>query len=104
VFHKPDNTVLARFDSFAEMARMTRDLFANMRTVHQTHDAEIAFISDTEADAIWSMEDWHVHAPQDGRPAQTMHGCGFSHETWRRIDGQWRIERLELRRVVLDFA
>lgn len=33
VFYKPDNTVMAKFDSIAEMARMTSDLFATNRTI-----------------------------------------------------------------------
>ncbi len=104
VFYKPDSTVLARFDAFPEMARMTRDLFATIRTVHHTHNSEIEFASDTLAHAIWSMEDWHIPASKDGRQPQTMHGYGFYHETWKLIDGQWLISRLELHRVILDFA
>src|ERR1700743_333221 len=37
VFYKPDKSVIARFDSIADMSRMTRDLFATNRTAHQTH-------------------------------------------------------------------
>ena len=104
VFYKPDDTVMAKFDSIAEMAAMTRELFATTRTIHQTHNSEIEFASDTEAHAIWSMEDWHVHEPENGNPPKTMHGYGFYHETWKLIDGQWRLARLELRRNILDFA
>ncbi len=102
VFYKPDKSVIASFDSIADMSRMTRNLFATNRTVHQTHNSEIDFTSETEAAAIWSMEDWHVFAPQDGNPGSTMHGYGFYHETWKLIDGQWRIARLELHRVLVD--
>lgn len=83
---------------------MTRELFATARTIHQAHDSEIDLVSETEAVAIWSMEDGHVHAPQDGNPSTTLHGDGFYRETWKLVGGPWRLARLELRRNILDFA
>ena len=95
---------MATFDSIVEMGRMTRDLFADTHTIHQTHNSEIEFRSETEAQAIWSMEDRHIHASQDGSPPKTLHGFGFYHETWKLLDGQWRIARLELHRNILEIA
>ena len=40
---------------------------------NQIHNSEIDFTSESEATAIWSMEDWHVHAPQDGKQQMGQH-------------------------------
>ncbi|CAB3962252.1 MULTISPECIES: nuclear transport factor 2 family protein [Burkholderia] len=100
-FYNLDNSVMAEFNSIAELSAMSRRLFANAQTIHQTHNSEIEFKSATEATAIWSMEDWHIYAAKDGNPSKTMHGYGFYHEKWERINNDWRLARLELRRNIL---
>lgn len=104
IFYNVDNTVLAEFKSIAEFAPMSRGLFASAQTVHQTHNSEIEFKSDTVASAIWSMEDWHVYASDDGKPSKTMHGYGFYYETWELIKGSWMLASLELRRTVVQYT
>jgi 3-phenylpropionate/cinnamic acid dioxygenase small subunit len=101
IFYNLDNSVLAEFSSIAELSRMSRGLFATTRTIHQTHNSEIEFKSPTEASAIWSMEDWHVYAPEGDNPSKTMHGYGFYHETWELMNGEWKLARLELRRNIV---
>ena len=81
-----------------------RSRFATTRTIHQTHNSEISFASAAEASAIWSMEDWHVEAPEGGQAPKTMHGYGFYHEKWRLVDGTWKLARFELRRNILFHA
>lgn len=101
VFHNLDSSVLAEFKSIAQLSPMTRRLFATTQTVHQTHNSEIEFQSNTQASAIWSMEDWHVYAPESDKPSKTMHGYGFYYETWELIDDSWVIASLELRRTIV---
>lgn len=101
VFYNLDNSVLAEFKTIAELSPMTRRLFATTQTVHQTHNSEIEFQSNTQASAIWSMEDWHIYAPESDKPSKTMHGYGFYYETWELIDDSWVIASLELRRTIV---
>jgi len=102
IFYNLDDSVLAEFKSIAELSPMTRGLFATTQTIHQTHNSEIQFKSPTVASAIWSMEDWHIYAPEDGKPSKTMHGYGFYYETWELINGEWMLASLELRRNIVQ--
>ena len=58
-------------------------------TVHHGHMPEIEITSPTTATGIWSMEDM-LRWPE-GSPIAAMHGYGHYHETYEKIDGQWRI-------------
>jgi hypothetical protein len=83
-------------DAFvAHISEMLRD----MSTVHHGHMPEIALTGPETATGVWSMED-HVRQP-DGRD---MHGYGHYHEQYRRQDGDWRIARMHLTRLRLDFT
>jgi hypothetical protein len=100
-FHNLDGSVMVEFNSIAELSSVTRRLFATAQTIHQTHNSEIDFKSPTEASAIFSMEDWHVYAPEGDKPSKTLHGYGFYHEAWEAADGVWKLARLVLRRNIL---
>jgi hypothetical protein len=104
VFYNPDNTVAHSFESAKNLSTPTRSLFATTQTIHQTHNSEIDFKSTTELSAIWSMEDWHIYAPEGDNPSKTMHGYGFYHETWELVEGSWLIAKLELRRKIVQFT
>jgi SnoaL-like domain len=71
-------------------------------TVHHGHMPEITFTSDTTANVIWAMED-KLRWP-DGYPIKTMHGYGHYHETYRCIDGAWKIQTIRLTRLRVDAA
>ena len=101
IFYNLDNSVLAEFNSIEELSHVSRGLFATTRTIHQTHNLEIEFKSPAEASAIWSMEDWHVYAPEGDNPSKTMHGYGFYYETWELVNDEWKLARLELRRNII---
>jgi 3-phenylpropionate/cinnamic acid dioxygenase small subunit len=101
-FYGPDGEVLLDFNDLTEFSRLTRALFATTRTIHQVHNSEITLIAEGEAHAIWSMEDWHIYSPTKETPAKSMNGYGHYHETWRLVDGLWKIARLELRRINLQ--
>ncbi len=101
-FYGLDNKVMVEFDSIDKFAGPTRSLFATTQTIHQVHNSEIEFKSDSEVSAIWSMEDWHIYAPVEGSPSKSMHGYGHYYETWRLLDGSWVVTQLELRRTILE--
>lgn len=44
-----------------------------------------------------------IRAPE-GAPFREMRGYGHYHETYRRIDGEWRIATLRLTRLAVDIA
>lgn len=68
-------------------------------TVHHGHMPEIELTSATTARGIWAMEDI-LQRPEDG--VDVVHGFGHYHETYARIDGQWRIKTLRLTRLRVD--
>jgi hypothetical protein len=77
-------------------------------TVHHGHMPEIRLTSGTSAEGIWAMEDM-LRSP-DGTPLPwappftNMHGYGYYHESYRRIEGSWRIAFLRLTRLRVDLS
>ena len=73
-------------------------------TVHHGHMPEIAIVDDHRATGIWAMED-ELWWPE-GSPIRYLHGYGHYHETYRLIDGHWRIAELRLTRLhrIFEFA
>jgi SnoaL-like domain len=69
-------------------------------SVHHGHMPEIDILSSSEARGIWPMSDL-LSAPP-GAPFRLFRGYGHYHETYRKIDGQWRIETLRLRRLYVE--
>lgn len=63
------------------------------QTVHQGHTPEIEILSETEARGIWAMEDIVDHF------TDVAHGFGHYHETYRKMDGAWRIATVRLTRL-----
>jgi uncharacterized protein (TIGR02246 family) len=74
-----------------------RDALEDVVTVHHGHMPEIGFTSPTTAEGIWAMQD-HLRWP-NGRE---LHGYGHYHETYERIDGEWRIKTMTLTRLRVD--
>jgi uncharacterized protein (TIGR02246 family) len=68
-------------------------------TVHQGHMPEIEVTSPTTAQGIWALQDL-IRWP-DGTE---MVGYGHYHETYEKIDGQWRIKSSKLTRLRTDFT
>ena len=56
---------------------------------------EIDFISDSEAKGVWAMEDIVDHGDN------VLYGQGHYHETYRKLDGAWRIASVHLTRIRL---
>ena len=87
--------VIAGADEFLAFLEPTlRDVV----TVHHGHMPEITLTSATTATGIWSMEDM-LRWP-DGTE---MHGYGHYHETYAKVDGEWRIATSTLTRLRTDF-
>lgn len=64
-------------------------------TVHHGHTYEFDLVSETEARGIWAMEDIIEY------PDHRIHGHGHYHETYRKVDGQWRFASIHLKRLRL---
>lgn len=69
-------------------------------SVHHGHMPEIAVEGDT-ATGVWAMED---HLRFGGNAQMELHGYGHYHETYRRVDGAWKIAAMTLTRLRLDLT
>lgn len=69
-------------------------------TCHHGHMPEIELTSPTTATGIWAMFDY-VDFGADG-PYPGLQGYGHYHETYEKVDGQWRIASLKLTRLRVD--
>ena len=76
-------------------------LLADAITVHHCHTPEIELTSATTASGVWAMYDW---VDQQKNPAESFIGYGHYLESYEKgADGQWRIRRMQLRRLRLDY-
>jgi hypothetical protein len=66
-----------------------------VQTVHHGHNPQFTFHSEAEASGIWAMEDI-VETPN-----RQLWGHGHYHETYRKVDGEWRFASVHLRRLRL---
>jgi len=83
-------------DAFVAFTR--RNLASAGRvTAHQVHAPEIEVVSPDSATGVWALED----VVRLG-PGVTLRGYGHYHETYRRVDGRWRIASLRLTRLRED--
>jgi hypothetical protein len=74
-------------------------------SVHQGFMGEIEIVDAENAKAIWSMQDaieWEDRHPREGW--KSIAGRGHYHDTYRKIDGLWRIATLSLTRLRLDIT
>lgn len=72
-----------------------------INSVHHGHMPEIEIMSATTAKALWPMED--VIRAVDGERDFAFKGYGHYHETYERIDGEWRIKTSKLTRLRVAF-
>ena len=82
----------------ANLAPILQDIV----TVHHGHMPEIEITGDTTARGVWAMEDL-LRWPEGG-PIKTLHGFGHYHETYRKVDGAWRIQTSRLSRLRVDIT
>jgi hypothetical protein len=66
-------------------------------TVHQVHAPEIELTSPTTAKGVWALNDVVRLAP-----GLNLNAYGHYHETYEKVDGQWRIKSSKLTRLRQD--
>jgi len=78
-----------------------KDAIGAARTVHHGHCHEIQIVSSDQASGVIAMEDqiW-----DETGQIRTLHGCGHYHETYRRVDGGWRIHSSRLTRLYVSLG
>lgn len=84
------------------IAAVKRLLGDTTATVHHSHTPEITFESPTKAKGIWAMEDnifW-----MQGEEEHWLHGFGFYHETYEKIDGRWLFTSRQLKRTHVELS
>ena len=74
--------------------------------VHHVFSHELDMTGPETARGIWAMEDliFHDRSAEPRAPFALMHGYGHYHETYRKVDGHWRIATLDLTRLRVDFT
>jgi hypothetical protein len=97
----PDDDASVHVDIGAFMV-MLEDRLGAVTTVHHGHMPEITVTSPTTATGIWAMEDL-LQWPEGG-PFRQLHGFGHYHETYEKLDGEWRIRTLTLTRLRVDIV
>ena len=104
-----EDSVLRFFDSaggltfsctYAEIDSLITRL-ANSLSIHQVFSSELELTSPDEASGIWAMEDIVFLDPEAASVASfsVLHGFGHYRETYRKVDGRWRIVTLDLTRI-----
>ena len=66
-------------------------------TVHQGHTPILEILSGSTARGIWAMEDIVDSGP--AARGLRLHAFGHYRETYRKIDGNWKIASLHLTRI-----
>jgi hypothetical protein len=80
-----------------EFVAFTRKGVGDRATAHQVHAPEIELTTATTARGIWALEDVVRLAP-----GVNLRGYGHYHETYEKVDGQWRITSSKLTRLRED--
>ena len=80
-----------------ELELVVSESMDSVHSVHLGHSPILEILSPTEARGIWAMED--IVETGNGM----VHGYGHYHETYRKIDGEWKISTsyLSRRRLVV---
>jgi len=82
----------------AEAIAMVRASIETARTAHQVHTPEIT-ISGDSAEGIWAMQDRVIF-----ETGHSLTGYGHYIESYVKRDGEWKIARTKLTRLLVDFA
>ncbi|MQY10934.1 hypothetical protein SRB5_10480 [Streptomyces sp. RB5] len=104
-FHDVDGS-LANQVAAADFARVVGGRVGAGQPVHHLFSYEIEFTSDSTATGVWAMEDlvFHDRSAHPEAPFSRMHGFGHYHDTYRKVDGVWRIAGTRLTRLRLEYA
>jgi len=85
------------FESRDEMVESNRKILAEAPTVHHGHMPEIELTGPDRATGIWAMVDVV-------KLGAGFVGYGHYHEEYRKVEGDWRIARLRLTRLLVEAA
>jgi hypothetical protein len=92
------------FDPDAFVARVVRHhTDAEVVSVHQCFMPQITFTSDSAAEAAWAMEDYIDRIWRDDRTREAFKGYGHYIETYRKVDGSWKIASTRHERIRVDW-
>jgi uncharacterized protein (TIGR02246 family) len=83
-------------DAFLEFLRPT---LQDVITVHHGHMPELELTSPDQAKGVWALQDTLIW-PDGTR----MVGYGHYHETYQKVDGDWKIKSSVLTRLHIDFT
>lgn len=97
--HVSHNQGHERWENADVMIANVKALLDKIRTtVHHSHTPDITFDSPTTAKGIWGMEDL-IFDTESGE--LLLHGFGFYHETYEKIDGKWLFTSRQLKRTLV---
>ena len=82
------------------IAEATARVLTGLKTVHQVHFPEIEFQSDTEATAIWPLND--VLASEKDGKRTWMRAYGHYRQSYRKSDHGWQIVEHRLTRLLVE--
>jgi len=82
----------------ATIRAFIRNALLTMRSVHFGHMPEIEITGEDSARGIWPMKD-QVETIENGRIVRRLRGAGHYHETYQKIDGDWKIKTSRLTRL-----
>lgn len=71
-------------------------------SIHHGHSPEIEIASGVVANGVWATEDLFREYEGVGSSIKSMRAYGYCFETYRRINGFWRIQTLQLKRLRVD--
>jgi hypothetical protein len=99
-----------RFDGADAIVNHTSKALADPISVHQGHTPIFEFDSDTEARGIWAMMDIIDLREKGGLEGYdavktgargVLTGYGHYHETYRKIDGEWKFASIHLTKLLV---
>lgn len=93
------------YPSGAAFVAFARSTMEGVISVHVGYMPEITLTGAESATGVWGMTD-DLDAPggmpQSGGKPVRMQGAGHYHEEYRKIDGEWKIAAMRLKRLRLD--
>lgn len=100
---QPHNPSLLHHDA-AEFVTGVAHVLTGVTTAHFGYMPRIDILSATEADAVWSMEDW-LWVPEGHAilPPGRMHGWGHYADSYVKEGDRWRIAASRLTRIKLEY-
>lgn len=99
-----DGNVVRGADAFvASVHGMVDGPAGRAITVHRGHMPELTIDSPTDAHGLWGLADYleWPSGPETGE-RRGMRGYGHEYETYRKVDGAWKIATWRLRYIRMD--